>query len=83
MAKKMVSEGMAACANIFPIKSVYMWKGKMVIEKEAAILFKTGNSGRLISAIRKIHPYEVPCIVAWKIVKGNKDYLSWLSTQSA
>lgn len=74
MKKKLI-----ACANIFPIKSVYEWKSKIVNEKEIVTLLKT--SSKLYSTvekeIKKIHPYKIPCII--KIdAKANKDYETWI-----
>ena len=75
---------LAACANLFPIDSIYWWKGKKEHAKEVAILFKTRAAlvKRLIAGLRKAHSYDVPCIVAWPILEGNRDYLDWIARET-
>ncbi|MGV8151370.1 MAG: divalent-cation tolerance protein CutA [Candidatus Woesearchaeota archaeon] len=74
MKKKLI-----ACTNLFPIRSVYEWEGKIVDEKEIVTLLKTSNKlySKVESEIKKIHPYKIPCII--KIdAKVNKDYEKWV-----
>ena len=33
---------------------------------------------QLEQAIREVHPYEVPEILAMPVVEGSRDYLAWL-----
>jgi periplasmic divalent cation tolerance protein len=76
----MVSKRFAACVNIFPITSMYWWKGKLNKDKEFALLFKTtkNSASKLEKEIKKIHPYEVPCIVASQ-AKASKEFFGWLN----
>ena len=80
LGRKMVEERLAACANIFPIRSIYRWKGNVEEGDEAGIIFKTKE--KLIAAftkrIEELHDYELPCIVSWKIDCGSKQYLDWI-----
>lgn len=76
----LMSKKLIACANIFPIKSVYEWKGKIVDDAEIVTLLKTSNKlhSKVESEIRKIHPYDCPCII--KIdAKANKEYEKWIN----
>lgn len=82
IAKVLIDGRLAACVQIIgPIKSIYRWKGKIENAKEWACLIKTRKTlyKKVESAIRKIHPYEVPEIIAVSIAQGSKDYLKWLS----
>ena len=70
-----------ACANIFPIKSTYMWKGTVKQDREIVTLLKANkkNYSKIKKEIKKIHPYEVPCIT--KIdVSSNKEFDSWINS---
>ncbi|BDA77753.1 divalent ion tolerance protein [Leptospira kobayashii] len=81
IAKKVVEEKLAACANILPqMTSFYFWEGKLQEDKEVVLIFKTNESKleSLILRIKELHSYEVPCIVALPIESGNPDYLDWL-----
>ena len=71
---------LAACVNIYPIKSIYWWEGKIEEEAEMAMLVKTkvGLVDEAIERVKELHSYEVPCIVSLPIEKGNPDYLKWI-----
>ena len=86
IAKSVVEERLAACANIFGgIQSVYRWDGKVCEDHEAALILKTTHERKpeLLQRIRELHSYEVPCIVCMPIVDGNPDFLSWVGTETA
>lgn len=78
--KAIVSKKLAACANFFPIKSVYKWKGKMVEDNEIVLLLKTvdKNFSKIRKEVKKLHSYEVPCILKIK-VDANKEYENWVN----
>jgi len=84
IARHLLKNRLAACANIFKISSSYWWKGEIENCPEYAILLKTKRKlvRKLIKATKKIHPYEVPCIVAWDIVDGNPDFLKWIGEET-
>ena len=78
----LLKKKLVACVNILPvIKSEYWWKGK--IESHSEVLMITKAKTKLYDVIekevKKLHPYTVPEILAFKIDKGNKDYLDWIS----
>ena len=37
---------------------------------------------KIISEVKKIHSYNVPCIVFSKISSGNKEFLKWISNST-
>jgi periplasmic divalent cation tolerance protein len=81
IAKAIVARKLAACAQVLgPITSTYWWKGRMEVAREWLCIFKTTSARyrQLEKAIRSLHPYETPEIVAVPIVRGSKDYLAWI-----
>jgi uncharacterized protein involved in tolerance to divalent cations len=79
---KLIGGRLVACVNTVPgISSTYWWKGKVEKAREILLLMKTRKSmtGKVIRAVRKLHPYEVPEIVSVDIAGGNPDYLKWIS----
>lgn len=80
LGKDIVGRGLAACVNMWPISSMYRWKGELMHEAETALLFKVPDAGfeALRQAVLELHPYEVPCIVRYAIAEGHRPYLDWL-----
>jgi len=78
--RKLVEERLAACANIFPIASIYRWKGKIEDANEFGIIVKTKTEKvkELEKRVKELHSYEVPCVVSFRIEEGSKDYLDWI-----
>jgi periplasmic divalent cation tolerance protein len=82
MAGKLVEEKIAACVQVSgPITSIYEWKGKIENAEEWVCVIKTRKNlyQKVEEAIKAIHPYEVPEIIALPILEGNKDYLDWIT----
>lgn len=81
----LVNEKLAACTNIFPVKSVYKWKNKIEKTDEFAIIAKTisNNVKEIIKKVKETHSYEVPCIITIPIKEGNKDFLNWVIKETS
>jgi periplasmic divalent cation tolerance protein len=85
IAKTLIGKKLAACVNEIPlVKSVYRWKGKMQTARESLLLIKTRTVlfGKLEAEIRKMHPYEVPEIIALPITEGFRHYLDWIRKET-
>ena len=81
IAQYLVEQKLAACVQITgPIASTYRWKGKVETACEWLCLIKTREDffDKVEAAIKKLHSYETPEIIAMPIVKGTKEYLSWI-----
>ena len=79
IADHLIEKKMVACANIFPIKSAYWWKGKVENDDEWVSIVKTIPTmwESLQKEIENIHPYEVPCIMKIE-AEANKSYEDWI-----
>ena len=79
LAAHLVGSRLAACVQITPIASVYAWKGKVEHAQEHLLTIKTRASlfERLATAIREMHAYETPEILAVP-AQGSPDYLDWI-----
>jgi periplasmic divalent cation tolerance protein len=83
MARSLVERRLAACANILevPVESVYRWKGRVESAKEVLLVIKSARKrfAGLERAIKKLHSYEVPEIIALPIERGSREYLAWIA----
>ncbi|WP_135606060.1 divalent-cation tolerance protein CutA [Methanococcoides sp. NM1] len=83
LGKELVSRRLAACANIHPINSIYMWNDKMVEDNEVALILKTTSErfDALKETVVLLHSYDLPCIISWEVT-GEKKYLQWISDET-
>jgi len=85
VAASLVTEGVAACVNVLAeCTSIYHWQGKLEHASEVPLLIKTTRAAypRLESALRKLHPYEVPEIIALPVTAGLPEYLNWVAQET-
>ncbi|MPW31857.1 divalent cation tolerance protein CutA [Agarivorans sp. B2Z047] len=81
IANECVISGIAACVQITPTKSVYMWEGQVETTTEQLLKVKLTekNYNTLETIILRMHPYDTPEIIAIPISHGNIAYLSWIN----
>ncbi len=82
IADHLVEQQLAACVQILPeMESVYRWQEKVEHEKELLILAKTtaAQFDELEKAVRAIHSYETPEIVAVEMTAVSEPYRAWLA----
>lgn len=79
--ERLVRKKLAACINIFPIESVYIWRGKVIKDKEFAAIIKTKkeNFKKVEKFILANHSYDTPCILEIPVSRVTKKYLNWLN----
>ncbi|WP_309091458.1 divalent-cation tolerance protein CutA [Phenylobacterium sp.] len=81
IAEALLEEGLAACVQIVPIRSRYVWKGAIERQDEQLLLIKTREDlfeqvdGRILA----LHGYEAPEVVALPVSAGDPDYLAWIA----
>jgi periplasmic divalent cation tolerance protein len=86
LARALVERRLAACVNVLgACTSVYRWQGDMEEAAEVPVLLKTRATryAEVEAAIRELHPYELPEIVAVPIVRGLPEYLGWVAEETA
>jgi periplasmic divalent cation tolerance protein len=83
--EEMVKAKLAACANIISgIQSIYRWKGKVVKGQEVLLMLKSTKSrySALEKAIKGIHNYETPEIIALPVQEGLDRYIGWVRSET-
>ncbi|WP_319467113.1 divalent-cation tolerance protein CutA [uncultured Pseudodesulfovibrio sp.] len=82
----LVERRLAACVNIIDsMHSMYWWNGKVETAEEVVLIAKTrdGLLAELTEAVKVMHSYEVPCVVALPITGGNPEFLGWIREETA
>lgn len=82
--RALVEERLAGCVQIIgPITSIYRWQGKINTAQEWQCWAKSRRElyDRIEAAIRRLHPYQVPEILAVAVTAGSADYLAWLEEE--
>jgi periplasmic divalent cation tolerance protein len=82
IAEELVMRQLAACVNIIPgVESVYRWQGEIESGNECLLVIKTRATcySELEQAIKALHPYELPEIVAVPIETALPAYLDWIN----
>ena len=84
IARALVEERLAACVQVLgPITSTYRWEGKIETSREWQCWAKSRRElyEQIEQTIRRLHPYDVPEILAVEILAGSRSYLAWLDEQ--
>ncbi|HEY9080829.1 divalent-cation tolerance protein CutA [Magnetovibrio sp.] len=86
IAKAVVGEHLAACANIVErVTSVYWWQGAVQEDSECVLILKTRRAlvDDLSVRVKALHSYECPCVVALSIDGGSQEYLNWIVNETS
>lgn len=84
LARRVIEERLAACANLIPgVVSIYRWQGEVRRESEVQVVFKTtaGLAALLQERLLDWHPYDVPEFVILPIAGGSDSYLEWVRSE--
>lgn len=85
IARTVVTERLAACANFLgAIKAVYWWEGKVCEGEEVALVLKTSDARKaeLIGRIKELHSYDCPAIACLPIADGNPGFIAWIKAET-
>lgn len=86
IAKILLTQRLAACINIVEkVQSIFNWHDEICEEKELLLMIKTKRIlfDRLKTAIKMVHPYNIPEIIAVPIEEADSEYLEWINTETA
>ncbi len=84
-ARQLVERRLVACGNLLPgLISFYEWDGQMERAEEVVLLLKTraGQVDALMTALRALHPYEVPAILVLDVAAADVPFAAWVRAQT-
>lgn len=84
LADALLEAHLIACANIVPaVDSHFRWQGAPERETESLVIIKTAASliDEVVAAVKRLHSYDVPEVIALPIIGGNAEYLRWLGSE--
>ena len=81
VAGQLLDEGLIACANLLPIRSLYVWNGERAEGRECAALMKTRADllDAAVARLEAIHPYDAPAISGWLCDTTGGSMRDWLA----
>jgi len=80
---RLLKKRLIACANLFPVESMYWWEGREeeALEIVSVVKARRKDWKKLVAEVERIHPYETPCIVRYD-VKANASYERWVKAET-
>ncbi len=84
LAQTLLTERLIACANVFPVWSMFHWKGAVQSESELVMILKTDETRvpDLIRRIPEIHPYETPGVEVFPASHVHGPFGKWLKDET-
>ena len=83
--RQLLEKRLAGCVNIFDgMTSMYWWQGAIQEDAETVLIAKAPRASfaRLVAEVTRLHPYEVPCILALPVTAASEPYLAWLRAEA-
>ncbi|MEM1245569.1 MAG: divalent-cation tolerance protein CutA [Acidobacteriota bacterium] len=84
LARQIVERRLAACVNVSArMRSFFRWNDEVCADEEVQLQIKTTTDGfaPLAAAIRELHSYDLPEILALPVATGDDDFADWIRSQ--
>jgi periplasmic divalent cation tolerance protein len=84
--RDVVGRKLAACVNILPdMTSIFAWRDSVEETREVVMIVKTRRERleRVMEALRQLHPYETPSLLAMPVIAANPAYAQWIESSTA
>lgn len=84
LVQTLLERRLVACGNMFELRSLFWWDGKVQGAEEVGVLLKcpAASLAAVFEAVRELHPYEVPCIEEWDADRVHGPYEKWVLTEA-
>jgi periplasmic divalent cation tolerance protein len=80
IAATLVEERLAACVNVYPVRSTFRWRGAVEVAAEQQLVLKTTTLrlDALLTRLTALHPYEVPEVLVVPVRGAGASYAAWV-----
>jgi periplasmic divalent cation tolerance protein len=80
IARMLVERRLAASGQVGPLRTWYRWKGQVHEAEEhlVSLFTRRDRFDDVARAVRELHGYELPQIVAVPLVAGTPEFLRWI-----
>ena len=84
IAAHLLEKKLIACANIFPVTSMFRWEGRIVDEPEIVMICKARKESfeKIKEEVKQLHSYEIPCIVALPWDGSDEEFKKWVEGET-
>jgi periplasmic divalent cation tolerance protein len=86
IARSLIQERLAACANILrDVRSVFWWNNAITTEQEVLLMCKSMSAHfpAIVTRVKALHSYQVPEIIALPLIAGSEEYLQWIAEETS
>ena len=86
LARALLERRLAACVNVgASVDSLYHWRGRIETAQEVPLVIKTRASlyPKVEAAIRELHDYELPEILAIPVHAADAGYIGWIEAETS
>jgi len=82
ISQALLREKLVACAGMWKMNSLFLWKGELKDEDEVVIFAKSTDDKYegIKNQVRELHSYELPAIIKIPI-EANEEYEKWLKNE--
>ena len=82
--RHLVETRLAACVNLIEgMTSIFRWEDKVQTDQEVVLIAKSvaDRIPALVAAVKALHSYDTPCVVALPAVGGYSPFLGWVERE--
>lgn len=80
IARTLVERRLAASGQVAPLRTWYRWQGRVheADEHVVSLFTRRDRFTAVAHAVRELHSYALPQIVAVPLVEGTAEFLAWI-----
>lgn len=84
LALNLLNQKLVACANLWPMKSLYVWNDSLNQDNEVVLILKTTPDmwEKARDEVLRLHSYETPCVMRLD-AQANTAFYQWVCGETS